>query len=258
VLLTGATGGIGGAIAHTLHRHGAHLILSGRNAEVLEGLSSKLGDRAEVIAADLADEEETAALADRSAPVDVLVANAALPGTGRLDSFTPEQIDRALAVNLRAPIQLARALVPTMIERGSGHLVLVASLSGKVATSNSSVYCATKFGLRGFGLALHDELHGSGVGVTTVFPGFVREAGMFADSGVRLPRGWGSSTPQQVADAVLKGIETNKLEIDVAPLGSRIPVRIYANAPSLMLKVGRRIGGDRLAAAVAEGQRDKR
>jgi short-subunit dehydrogenase len=258
VLLTGATGGIGGAIAHTLHRRGARLILSGRNAEALEGLSSKLGDRAKVIAADLADEEDTAALAGRSAPVDVLVANAALPGTGRLDSFTPDQIDRALAVNLRAPMQLARALVPTMIERGSGHLVLVASLSGKVATSNSSVYCATKFGLRGFGLALHDELHDSGVGVTTVFPGFVREAGMFADSGVRLPRGWGSSTPQQVADAVVKGIETNKLEIDVAPLGSRIPVRMYANAPSLMLRVGRRIGGDRLAAAVAEGQRDKR
>jgi uncharacterized protein len=257
-LLTGATGGIGHAIARTLHGHGAHLILSGRNADVLGELRSKLGERVEVIAADLADEAETAALAERSAPLDVLVANAALPGTGKLDSFTPEQIDRAIAVNLRAPIQLVRALLPAMLERGSGHIVLVASLSAKVATSNSSVYCATKFGLRGFGLALHDELHGSGVGVTTVFPGFVREAGMFADSGVRLPRGWGSSTPQQVADAVVRAIETNKLEIDVAPLGSRIPVRMYANAPELMLRIGRRIGGDRLAAAVAEGQRDKR
>ena len=258
VLLTGASGGIGHAIARTLHGRGAHVILSGRRVDALTELEKELAERVEVISADLAQEGEAVRLAELAAPLDVLVANAALPATGRLDSFTPEQIGRALDVNLRAPVQLARAVVPGMLERGSGHVVLIASLSGKIATSNSSVYCATKFGLRGFGLALHDELHGSGVGVTTVSPGFVREAGMFADSGVKLPRGVGSSSPQEVADAVVEGIETNKVEIDVASFTGRSTARLYANAPSLMLAFGRRIGGDRLAAAVAEGQRDKR
>ena len=69
-----------------------------------------------------------------------------------------------------------------MIERGSGHLVFISSLSGKFASAGASVYNATKFGLRGFGFALNEELRGTGVGATTVFPGFIREAGMFADS----------------------------------------------------------------------------
>ena len=101
----------------------------------------------------------------------MLVANAALPAAGRLDSFTAQEIDRALDVNLRAPMQLTRALVPAMVERGTGHVVLISSLSGKVASAGASIYSATKFGLRGFGFSLNEELRGTGVGVTTVFPG---------------------------------------------------------------------------------------
>ena len=85
-------------------------------------------------------------------------------------------------MNLRAPVQLARALLPGMRERGSGHLVFISSLSGKMASAGASIYNATKFGLRGFGFALNEELRGTGVGSTTVFPGFIRDAGMFADS----------------------------------------------------------------------------
>ena len=258
ILLTGATGGIGHSIARTLHARGARLVLSGRRAEVLQRLVAELGERVEAIAADLATPGDAERLAEQAGTVDVLVANAALPGTGRFDSFTPEQVDRALDVNLRAPIQLAHALLGPMAERGAGHIVLISSLSGKIATAQSSVYCATKFGLRGFGLALHDELHGTGVGVTTVFPGFIREAGLFADSGAKLPPGVGTSSPQEVADAVVKGIQSNKAEIDVAPIMVRSTARVYANAPSLTLAFGRRIRGNRLTAAVAKGQRDKR
>ena len=98
------------------------------------------------------------------------MANAALPASGPIVDFSPEQIDRALDVNLRAPIQLTRALVPGMVERGAGHVVLVSSLSGKVASIGSSLYSATKFGLRGFASGLREDLHGTGVGVTVVFP----------------------------------------------------------------------------------------
>jgi short-subunit dehydrogenase len=258
VLLTGATGGIGEAIARTLHARGSHLMLSGRKADVLERLRGELGQRAEVIEADLAERADLMRLVTEAQPVDVLVANAALPGTGRLDSFTPEEIDRTLDVNLRAPIQLARALASSMVERGAGHIVLISSLAGKIPSPDSSIYCATKFGLRGFGYSLNVELGGTGVGVTTVFPGFIRDAGMFADSRVKLPPGVGTSSPQDVADAVVAGIEKNKAEVNVAPMAMRSGARLFGAAPGVVVALGRRLGGERLAAAVAEGQRDKR
>ena len=146
-------------------------------------------------------------LVERAGQVDVLVANAALPASGRLDSFTPREIDRAIEVNLSVPIQLARTLLPGMIERKRGHIVLVSSLSGKVAAGGASIYSATKFGLRGFGMSLHDELHDGPVGVTTVFPGFISDAGMFADADVQLPAGVATKSPEQVAAAVLEGID---------------------------------------------------
>jgi short-subunit dehydrogenase len=258
VLLTGATGGIGHAIARALHARGATVVLTGRRADVLEELRDQLGGRAEILPADLASAADVTSLAERAAPLHALVANAALPGTGKLESFAPEEIDRAIDVNLRSPMQLARALLPSMLERGFGHIVLISSISGKVATARSSVYCATKFGLRGFGLALHDELHGTGVGVTTVFPGFIREAGMFVDSGAKLPKGIGTSSPQDVADAVIEGIDKNKVEINVAPIAMRTGARIFVTAPSVGFAISRALGGGKIAAKVAKGQREKR
>jgi len=153
---------------------------------------------------------------------------------------------------------MARALVPGMIERGTGHLVFISSLSGKFASAGASVYNATKFGLRGFGFALNEDLRGTGVGATTVFPGFIREAGMFADSGVKLPRGVGTRTPDDVARAVIRGIEKNRAEIDVAPLSLASGARLFGSAPRLVAAINRRLGSDPLADAIAEGQRDKR
>src|SRR3954467_10720173 len=164
-LLTGATGGIGEAIARALHRKGANVILSGRRAEVLERIQNELGDRAEGEPADLTDRSDVERLARRAAEVDVLVANAGLPASGRLEEFTPEELDRALDVNLRAPLQLARAAAPAMVERGSGHLVFVSSMAGKVVSPGGGLYSATKFGLRAFAAGLRQDLHGTGVGV---------------------------------------------------------------------------------------------
>jgi short-subunit dehydrogenase len=258
VLLTGATGGIGNAIARILHSAGAYLVLTGRRAHELERLKAELGGRVESIEADLARTEEVTRLAAEAGSVDVLVANAGLAGTGRLDSFSHEEIDRILNVNLRAPIQLTRALLPQMLERGSGHIVLISSIAGKMPAPHSSVYCATKFGLRGFGYSLNIELRGTGVGVTTVFPGFIREAGLFADSGAKLPPGVGTSSPQEVADAVFSGIEKDRVEIDVAPIAVRSSAKVFGAAPSIVVGLGRRLGGARMAARVAAGQRDKR
>ena len=257
-LLTGASGGIGATIARTLHERGASLAISGRRVDQLERLSGELGDRVEIIPCDLTQPADVTALVDRAGAVDVLVSNAGLPAAGRLDDFTPEQIDRALDVNLRAPMQISRAVLPGMLERGFGRVIYISSMAGKVANAYSSVYSATKFGLRGFALALHDELRGSGVSVSAVFPGFIRDAGMFADSGTKLPGYVGTNTPQEVAAAVLKGIDSGRAEVDVAPVGMKIGARLAALAPAPMAAMSQRLGGDKIGKALAEGQRNKR
>jgi uncharacterized protein len=256
VLLTGATGGIGQAIARALDSQSARVLLTARRADELERIATALGGRPETLAADLT--YDAGALAERAGAVDVLVANAALPASGPIDDFTPEQIDRALDVNLRAPIQLTRALLPGMVERGSGHVVFVSSLSGKVASVGSALYSATKFGLRGFASGLREDLHGTGVGVTVVFPGFVSDAGMLADSGVRLPRWVGTRTADQVAEAVVRGIERDRAEIDVAPLSLRAGALAGSVAPSTFARIQRRLGSAKLSERIAEGQKPKR
>lgn len=257
-LITGATGGIGQAIARGLHRAGAHVVVTGRRTETLESLASELGERVEVVAADLASADSVRELIERAGRIDVLVANAALPGSGQLSEYTTEQLDAAIDVNLRAPMHLAHALVPGMVERGSGHLVFISSISGKVAVAGGTIYSATKFGMRGFAFGLRDDLRGTGVGVTTVFPGFISDAGMWADTGLDLPQGVGSRSPEQVAAAVMKGIDTNKAEIDVAPFGLRFGGWVWPLAPELVSRVTRATGGKKLADAMAEAQRPKR
>ena len=134
VLLTGASGGIGRATARALDLRGARVLLSARREDVLEEIRAELGGRPIVLPVDLSDRAGVATLAERAGEVDVLVANAALPASGRAERFSHDEIDAALDVNLRAPIQLTRALLPGMLGRGRGHLLYVSSLSGKVAS----------------------------------------------------------------------------------------------------------------------------
>jgi uncharacterized protein len=256
VLLTGATGGLGHAIARRLHAAGAELVLTGRRTDVLEPLAAETQARS--LAVDLADAEAVERLAVACAGVDVLVSNAGLPGSGLLTSFTVEELDRALAVNLRAPMVLTRQLAEAMMERRSGHLVFISSLAGKVGTPRSSVYSATKFGLRGFAQSLREDLRPSGVGVSVIFPGFVRDAGMFHDTGTKLPPGVGTVSPEAVADAVVRAIERNRGEIDVAPVGLRAGAKAAGLAPDLAATVSRKLGGQRIAEDHVSAQTTKR
>lgn len=256
VLVTGASGGIGQAIARALAARGARLILSGRRAELLEGLAAELGGQA--IACDLADRGEVQRLIDAAGEVDVLVANAALPASGVFTDLDQVQIDRMLEVNLRAPIALARALAPGMVARRRGHIVLISSLSGKAASPASAIYSATKFGLRGFAHGIREDLRPHGVGVSVVLPGFIRGAGMFADAGIELPRGVGTRAPEDVADAVIRAIDRNRAEIDVAPVGLRAGAAFAGLAPGLAATASRRMGSGQIASKLAEGQRNKR
>lgn len=256
VLVTGATGGIGHAIARAFAGCGASLILTGRRAEVLEPLAEEVGGRA--LACDLSQREDVDRLVAQAAAVDVLVANAALPASGALTDLTQAQIDRMLEVNLRAPVTIARALAPGMMQRRRGHMVFVSSLAGKGASPASSIYSATKFGLRGFALGIREDLRPYGVGVSVVLPGFIRDAGMFADAGIELPRGVGTRSPDDVAAAVIRAIERNRAEVEVAPMSLRLGASFASIAPELASTVSRRLGGETVAANLAEGQREKR
>lgn len=256
ILLTGATGGIGHAIARRLHAEGALLVLTGRRTDVLEPLAAELDARS--VAVDLSDIAAVERLAHDCADVDGLVANAALPASGPLLGYELPHIARALTVNLHAPILLARVLGEHMVARGDGHLLFISSLAGKVGSPGSSLYSATKFGLRGFAQGLRADLHGTGVGVSTVFPGFISDAGMFADTGVSLPPGVGTRSPEQVADAVVRGIRDNKAEIDVAPLGLRFAATFAGIAPELAAAGSRRMNGGALAKTLGDAQTDKR
>ena len=252
VLLTGATGGIGQAVAEALHDRGAQLILTGRRVERLQSLAARTGAR--VLAADLAEVTEVERLIAAAGPIDVLVANAAVPAGGNIFEHSPADIDAALAVNLRAPMLLARMVAPTLVAKGGGHIVFMSSLAGKAASPGGSVYSATKFGLRGFSLALREDLAAHGVGVSAVFPGFISQAGMFADSGATLPRLVGTKPPAAVAAAVLTAIERDRAEIDVAPWGLRAGALLAGVAPALSARVQRRFGAAEMSSSISDGQ----
>jgi uncharacterized protein len=258
VLVTGATGGIGQAITRALAACGASLILTGRRADQLDALAQEVGGRA--LVCDLAQREEVDRLAGEAvgAEVDVLVANAALPANGLVTELSQREIDRMLDVNLRAPVMLARALMPGMISRRRGHLVFISSLSGKGASPASAVYSATKFGLRGFALGIREDLRPHGVGASVVLPGFIDTAGMFAETGVVLPRIAGTRSPQDVAAGVIRAIERNRAEVEVAPVAMRLGASFASVAPALAASVSRRMGSAKIAAEMAEAQRHKR
>ncbi|MEV5953095.1 SDR family NAD(P)-dependent oxidoreductase [Streptomyces sp. NPDC051987] len=256
VLLTGATGGIGRALAHRLVRAQARLVVTGRHPEALAALAGEVGARP--VTADLADPEAVARLAAQCPDTDILVANAALPASGDLLDYTPAQIERALAVNLSAPVLLARLLAPGMVARGRGHLALVGSMSGKAATPYSSLYTASKFGLRGFAHSLRLDLHGTGVGVSLVQPGFVRDAGMFAATGAEVPSGVRTVSPEDVAAAVQRAVEENRAEINAAPLELRLRCALAVQFPEFAARSQRRAGISPAVRQVVEAQRASR
>ena len=163
VLVTGATGGIGRAIAHELASRGCIVTVTGRRDLELKRLVSELGPKARGFTADLTNPDEVRELMSNAAPVEVLVANAGVGIPQNLEMLSDAEIEEAIRINLLAPAALARAALPAMKGRGAGHVVFISSGAGLIATpGNGTVYTATKWGLRGLGLALRQELYGTG------------------------------------------------------------------------------------------------
>lgn len=241
ILLTGASGGLGGAIARDLAARGASLVISARNQAVLDELAADTG--AEVLVADLADRADVERVAARAAGCDVLIANAGVGADPAVGDLTTDDIDQVLDVNLRAPIVSSHQYVLARHAAGApGQIVLIGSLAGLAASPGTRMYNATKFGLRGFALSFRQEAEALGVGVSLVSPGFIRDAGMFADGGIDLPPGVRTKSPADVAAGVARAIVRNPTEVFVAPTELRAASTLGTVAPGVSAFVQRRLG----------------
>jgi short-subunit dehydrogenase len=241
-LVTGATGGIGGAVVELLRRRGAEVIASGRDRHRLDALAA-VGVTA--IAADLAAPGGAEALAARAIEpggrVDVLVNCAGAGWAGEFEGMEPAEIDALVTLNLTAILELTRALLPGMLERGHGHVVNVASIAGHAGVASEAVYSAAKAGLIAFADSLRLETWGRGLLVSTVSPGAVATS-FFARRGRPYDRPFPPPvTAGRVAEAVVSAIEHDRAQVFV-PRWLGLAARVKGAAPGVYRTLARRFG----------------
>jgi 3-oxoacyl-[acyl-carrier protein] reductase len=176
-LVTGATGGLGQAIARTLHAQGATVALSGTRQAALEAFAAELGERASPVVADLADANAVEGLVPAAeaavGPLDILVNNAGITRDNLFMRMRDEEWEQVLAVNLTAAFRLSRAAVKGMMRRRSGRIVNIGSVVGSTGNPGQGNYAAAKAGLVGLTKALAAEVASRGITVNCIAPGFI-------------------------------------------------------------------------------------
>lgn len=179
-LVTGATGGIGGAVAKALHAAGAHVGISGRNEEKLNALASELGDRVSVLPADLSADgaiDDLVKAADEAmGQIDILVNNAGLTRDNLSMRMKEEEWDDVISVNMTATFRLAKAVQRGMMKRRHGRIINVASVVGVTGNPGQCNYVASKAGMIGWGKAMAQEVASRGITVNAIAPGFIATA----------------------------------------------------------------------------------
>lgn len=180
-LVTGASGGIGGAIARSLHGRGAEVVISGTRAPALEELAAELGERVHVLTANLGDADSVANLASESEKIadggiDILVNNAGVTRDGLLLRMKDEDWEEVISVNLGSGFRLARALLRGMMKRRWGRVVGISSIVGATGNPGQANYAASKAGMVGFSKAMAAEVANRGITVNVVAPGFIQTA----------------------------------------------------------------------------------
>jgi short-subunit dehydrogenase len=243
-----------------------NVALAARSAGPIEELARELsahGSRAVAIPTDVANASELARLVERAereiGPTDVLVNNAGIEQNGAYTTFSEDELARMIDIDLVSPMRLTRKVLPGMLERKRGHVVNISSLAGKAAVPFNVPYGAAKAGLVGLSHGLRAELRGTGVSASVVCPGYVSEAGMFADKqrehGVRAPKMLGTSSPDEVARAVIRAIKDDVVEIIVNPGPMRVMQAVSQLFPALPGWLANRIGVGEMFRQVGEARR---
>jgi short-subunit dehydrogenase len=234
VLLTGASGGIGHAVAQELARFGAALMLVGRSASRLEAQARELGLGATWQVCDLSDVQALPALACTAAAwrANVVVHSAGVPAFGRLESIDAAQMQRVLALNLMAPMLLTQQLLPHLRAQREAQVLCIGSALGRLGLPGYSVYSASKFGLRGFAEALRRELADSTVRVKYLGPRSTRTG--FNEAAVEdynRATGTAMDTPDAVARALRALLEGPAAEAFVG-YPEKLAVRLNGMVPT--------------------------
>jgi 3-oxoacyl-[acyl-carrier protein] reductase len=179
-LVTGASGGIGEAIARALHAQGATVGLHGTRVEKLQALAGELGDRAHVFAANLSDRDAVKALGQKAEEelggVDILVNNAGITRDGLFVRMSDEDWDAVIEVNLNSMARLTRELTHPMMRRRFGRIINISSVVGVTGNPGQTNYVASKAGMIGFSKALANEIASRGITVNCIAPGFIESA----------------------------------------------------------------------------------
>jgi len=251
VIVTGASSGIGEATAKAFGARGDRVVLVARREDRLRQLAASL-PQSLPLPADLANTDEAfrivEAVVARYGQVDVLVNNAGVGRYNWVDALQPEDIKAEVALNLVAPIMLTRAVAPVMLRRGRGVVINVSSIAGLIGTPTTSVYNATKFGLRGLTEALRRELQPQGIAVCGIYPATVEgtefRQNRRANTGYLMPR-WLRLSTAQVAQAIVTLADRPRPFV-VLPRIFRVAILLNTLAPGLI---------DRLAARMVRSKR---
>jgi short-subunit dehydrogenase len=244
VLITGASSGIGRATAVACARRGAAVLVHGRDPGRTQETARLVGGTA--LLADLARRPDRHRLVDRALAthgrIDVVVNNAGAGWSGSFDAMAVERPAELVELNLVAPMEISRALLPPMLARRAGAVCFVSSIAGRTGVAGEAVYAGTKSGLDGFAESLRAEAQGSGVTVGLVVPGVVDDTGFFDSRGSpytrRRPR---PVRPGRVAEALVSTIESGRAETWV-PGWLRIAPAVRALAPGAYRVLSGRFG----------------
>lgn len=264
-LVTGASGGIGRAIARRLADEGMSVVAHGRREDVLAEVVSELRERgvgAEALTADLGDLSQIDPLVERAeaalGPTDLLVNNAGLESVGAFTSYRREELTGMVDVNLTAPMLLTHRVLPGMLERGRGHVVFVSSLAGKVGPAYNEPYAATKAGLIGLNQSLRAEYADSPVGFSAICPGFVAGDGMFQrmvdDDGISSNRLLGETDLAKVVDRLVDAVRRDRPEVVESGAPVRPMLALGQLSPRLAERFVAAIGATRIFRRAAESR----
>ncbi len=222
VLLTGASRGLGVYIARNLAKEQATIVGVSRSKLSLDQVSDQIkavGGKWISIPFDMTNVAELSTLASQihevAGPVDILINNAGVEMYRNFVDYSLEEIQSILTTNLIAAVEITRLLLPSMLERRSGHIVNIASIGGKKGVAYNSIYSASKAGLILWSDAIRQELTGTDVNISTICPGYISKVGMTVKTRVPVPPLAGISTPTKVADAVIKSLKKNQAEVIV-------------------------------------------